>query len=169
MLVVFLPFLIPAGVELGSAPYQMIIGDSQALLIAATVPDLHCPSKLSGEGWGTDRLLKAVEECPTYWQVERLYVVIGTNDGYKKSKVPALAAAIKEAFPNAEIIYIPGSYGWGRVAQVPPEALTDYAKAWAKQGCAVHPTGIGFTPRHPGRETEGVLEVCAFITTQIQY
>ena len=77
------------------------------------------PKYLHKGGWTSTQLIESLKAISKYQypNMRAIAIVIGTNDGYNnsiaKQNAPTLKDLLKNIFPNAKLIVVPGSWGWG--------------------------------------------------------
>jgi hypothetical protein len=97
-----------------------VIGDSQSPHIDWGSEKVSVISSTQGESslWQGSKNLEwlnsAVKKYPVSPDVNSIVINIGTNDGYNQNKdIAGLVNNIKEKFPNAQLLAVQGSWGWG--------------------------------------------------------
>ena len=132
----------------GSKNY--IIGDSQTPFIdrnsikASRISEKGGMSSLWEGGKGLSWLKSAVQSYPVSPNVNSIIINIGTNGGFNpKDDVSGLVSAIKEKFPNAKILAVQGSWGWGGNVNVTNEKVKKYYDKFRNLGVLVLSTAIG--------------------------
>lgn len=145
-------------VELGSVPDHIIIGDSQTPYVdmntskASRISTTGGKSSLWLGGMGVPWLINALNDYPTIEKnVKTVVTVIGTNGNFGKvfnDNIPALFSSIREKFPNAKILVVQGSWGWGGLKNTTEEQVRNYYKKFKNQGGIIIEPPIGNVEPH---------------------
>ena len=103
-----------------------VIGDSQSPHIdwgsekVSVINSTQGESSLWQGGKTLEWLNSAVKNYPVSPDVNSIIINIGTNDGYNQNKdIAGLVNNIKEKFPNAQLLAVQGSWGWGGYVKNP--------------------------------------------------
>lgn len=144
---------------------SIIIGDSQTESIKANSKLLE-PIGSQGVLWKVNWNLKNLNEAITKYggdqDVVRVFINIGTNDGYKATtNIKNFIDLVKEKFPNAAkgLYVIGGSYGWGNLTSTKVDALIPYYKQFTDIGVFKLKNDIGYSSTHPDNKTPGIVAV----------
>jgi len=131
-------------------PKNIIIGDSQTPFIDKNSAKVSRIGETGGEstlwkgGMGLSWLKSAVQSYPVSPSVNSVTINIGTNGGFNsKEDVDGLVSAVKEKFPNARILAVQGSWGWGGNKDVTIERVKKYYDKFRNAGVQVLNTAIG--------------------------
>lgn len=132
----------------GSLNY--IIGDSQTRFIdrnsvkASRIGEKGGEDTLWKGGMGLSWLKSAVQSYPVSPDVNSITINIGTNGGFNvKDDVSGLVSSVREKFPNAKILAVQGSWGWGGNKNVTNEKVKKYYDKFRNIGVQVLDTAIG--------------------------
>ena len=138
----------------------IIIGDSQAFLIAANTSSVDIDTDLAKVGWNTTQLLQALNPVDTNTHVTDLFICIGTNSGYSSNDpIEKLVDQLELKFPNAKLYVIIGSWGWGNIQSVSNAKVIDYYNRFADKGVYVLDSPIGFHTSHPTNNSINIKAV----------
>lgn len=136
----------------------IIIGDSQTPFIAKQSTKVKKLGEQGGEnvlwkgGQNLNWLLSAVSKYPVTEDVGYVVINIGTNGGFnQKDNVEGLVSEIKRVFPNATLLAVKGSWGWGGNINKTESQVNDYYNKFAKLGVKIVPTPIGPVEPHGDR------------------
>lgn len=136
----------------------IIIGDSQTPYIAKQSQKVKMLGKVGGEevlwkgGQNLNWLLNAVKKYPITEDVGYVVINIGTNGGFNlKDNILGLVNEIKRVFPNATLLGVKGSWGWGGNINKTEKQVNDYYNEFAKLGVKIVPTPIGAVEPHGDR------------------
>ena len=151
----------------------IIIGDSQTPYIAKQSQK----AKMLGEVGGTMSLwqggkdlawlLKAVKMTPVMEDMGYVVINIGTNGGFNpKDDIAGLVNELKRVFPNAKLLAVKGSWGWGGNSNKTESQVNAYYDIFAKNGVKVLPTPIG--PVEPHGDRPSYKKIGAEIDAEIK-
>jgi len=136
----------------------IIIGDSQTPFIAKQSQKVKKLGEQGGEnvlwkgGQNLNWLLSAVSKYPVTEDVGYVVINIGTNGGFNlKDNIEGLVSEVKRVFPNANLIGVKGSWGWGGNINKTESQVNDYYNKFAKLGVKIVPTPIGPVEPHGDR------------------
>jgi flavorubredoxin len=131
---------------------NFIIGDSQTPLIAKNsqkarkVGEEGNKANLWESGKGLSWLKDAVDQFPVTEDVNSIVINIGTNGGFAQNdNVEGLISSIKAKFPNAQLLAVKGSWGWGGNKDVTQQKVDAYYEKFKQLGVEIIPTAIGVT------------------------
>ena len=131
---------------------NFIIGDSQTPLIdsnsqkARKIGEEGNKANLWESGKGLSWLKDAVDQFPITEDVNSIVINIGTNGGFSQSdNVEGLVNSIKTKFPNAQLLVVKGSWGWGGNKDVTQQKVDAYYDKFKQLGVGIIPTAIGVT------------------------
>lgn len=151
----------------GSRNY--IIGDSQTPFIDMNSDKATRLGKKGSEevlwkgGIGLSWLKSAVRNYPISPNVNSIIINIGTNGGFNPNDdVSGLVSSIMEKFPNAKILAVQGSWGWGGNKKVTQQRVNNYYNKFRSLGVTVVNTPIGKV-----KDPHGNLPVYAEIGKEI--
>ena len=129
-----------------------IIGDSQSPIIDRNSKKASLINKTGSEqslwkgGMGLGWLKSAVENYKVSTDVNTIIINIGTNGKFNvKNDIKGLVSAIKDKFPNAKLLAVKGSWGWGGNANVTTNDVNKYYDIFKKYGVKVLGNAIGKT------------------------
>lgn len=139
-------------------PKNIIIGDSQTPYVdmnttkASTISSVGGESSLWLGGMGVPWLINALNNYPKAEKnVENVITVIGTNGNYGSvfnESIPSLFSAIKNKFPNAKVLVVQGSWGWGGLKNTTEKKVRDYYTKFEKEGGKLIEPPIGNIEPH---------------------
>jgi hypothetical protein len=131
---------------------NFIIGDSQTPLIdsnsqkARKIGEEGNKANLWESGKGLSWLKDAVDQFPITEDVNSIIINIGTNGGFSQGdNVEGLVNSIKTKFPNAQLLAVKGSWGWGGNKDVTQQKVDAYYDKFKRLGVGIIPTAIGVT------------------------
>lgn len=161
-------------------PY-LSIGDSQTHMLSLNTKDKFktLKSNTSGStpgdpkflhkgGWNSSQLISALNSISSYQypNMKVIAILIGTNDGYNnntaKQNSKTLKDLLSKIFPNAKLVVVPGSWGWGGLKNIVSYEKGDdshhspksYYDIYQVQGFTILSEKIGgFEPHNPGLES----------------
>ena len=145
-----------------TVPTNIVIGDSQTPYVDAATTKASRISTTGGKsslwlgGMGVNWLKDAVNSYPTVNNnVKNVVTVIGTNGDFGKvfgasEDIAGLFAAIHTKFPNATILVVQGSWGWGKMRSTEQDVRTYYKKYSDLGGILIEPP-IGNVEPHGSR------------------
>lgn len=146
-----------------------IIGDSQTPFIDMNSNKATKLGKKGGEevlwkgGIGLSWLKSAVRNYPISKDVKSIIINIGTNGGFNPNDdVNGLVSSIIEKFPNAKILAVQGSWGWGGNKKVTQQIVDKYYNKFRNLGVEVVSVPIGKV-----QDPHGNLPVYSKIGTEI--
>jgi hypothetical protein len=136
----------------------IIIGDSQTPFIAKQSKKAKMLGATGGEnvlwqgGKSLNWLLSAVKKFPVTNDIGYVVINIGTNGGFNvKDDITGLITEVKRVFPNAKLLAVKGSWGWGGNINKTESQVNAYYDIFAKQGVKVIRTPIGPVEPHGDR------------------
>lgn len=129
---------------------HLLVGDSQAFYLAQQTNEIMLIDKLSQPGIGVEQLIQKVNSYPISKDVKSVSVSIGVNDGYKDKGIDKLLNLLNKKFPNAIILIIKGSYGWGSVKNIEKDTINNYYDNY--KGCIVVNPDIGKGDPHHNKK-----------------
>lgn len=123
-------------------PTNIIIGDSQCTFIDNASSKAKRLSGLPGGEpylWlgstGLSWLKSAVKKYPKTNSVNSVIISVGTNGAFNMNEdVSGLVNLIREKFPNAKLIAVPGSWGWGGNKNIKERDVERYYKKFQDEG-----------------------------------
>lgn len=129
-----------------------IIGDSQTPIIDRNSKKASIINKTGSEqslwkgGEGLGWLKKAVKNYKVSTDVNTIIINIGTNGKFNvKDDISGLISAIKDKFPNAKLLAVKGSWGWGGNSNVTTSEVNKYYDIFKNYGVKVLGNAIGKT------------------------
>ena len=129
-----------------------IIGDSQTPIIDRNSKKASLINKTGSEqslwkgGEGLGWLKSAVKNYKVSTDVNTIIINIGTNGKFNvKDDISGLVSAIKDKFPNAKLLAVKGSWGWGGNSNVTTSKVNRYYDIFKKYGVIVLDNAIGKT------------------------
>lgn len=135
-----------------------VIGDSQSPYIdwgSEKVSVIGKKGNLGAEEflWLGGKDLKwlkgALEKYPVSTDVNSITINIGTNDGFNVSgDVSGLVELVKQKFPNAQLLAVQGSWGWGFNDKITEQQVRNYYKKFKDLGVEVIEPPIGAIEPH---------------------
>jgi hypothetical protein len=127
-----------------------IIGDSQTPFLdqnserALRINNTGSPTSLWKGGINLNWLKDSVANYPISEDVNTIVVNIGTNGKFNKNDdVSGLISTIKQKFPNANLLGVKGSWGWGGNKDVTTDLVNNYYKRFEDNGVDVIDVAIG--------------------------
>lgn len=127
-----------------------IIGDSQSPFLdrnserGTLINNTGSPTSLWKGGINLNWLKDSVANYPISKDVNTIIVNIGTNGKFNKNDdVIGLISTIKEKFPNANLLGVKGSWGWGGNKDVTTDLVNTYYKRFEDNGVDVIDVAIG--------------------------
>jgi hypothetical protein len=127
-----------------------IIGDSQTPFLdqnserALRINTTGSPTSLWKGGINLKWLKDSVANYPISEDVNTIVVNIGTNGKFNKNDdVSGLISTIKQKFPNANLLAVKGSWGWGGNKDVTTDLVNNYYKRFEDNGVDVIDVAIG--------------------------
>tara|TARA_R110000822_G_scaffold214257_6_gene349348 strand:- start:1337 stop:1942 length:606 start_codon:yes stop_codon:yes gene_type:complete len=127
-----------------------IIGDSQTPFLdqnserALRINNTGSPTSLWKGGINLNWLKDSVANYPISEDVNTIVVNIGTNGKFNKNDdVSGLISTIKGKFPNANLLAVKGSWGWGGNKDVTTDLVNNYYKRFDDNGVDVIDVAIG--------------------------
>lgn len=146
-----------------------IIGDSQTRFIdqnstkATRLSEGGSVESLWQGGKGLSWLKTAVDKYPVSADVNGIIINIGTNGGFSASdNIEGLVQSVRAKFPNAKLLAVQGSWGWGGNSDTTEQEVAAYYDRFAKLGVKVIQPAIGRV-----NDPHGNLPVYAEIGKQI--
>jgi RNA recognition motif-containing protein len=150
-----LNYLVTEQLESKKLPEHIIIGDSQApYLDNATTKAQRISTKPGEESlWmgaqGVPWFMNAIKKFPESPEVKTVILCVGTNGSYGrvfKENIGEFFSTIRKTFPNAKILVVQGSWGWGGLkGKVTADDVKNYYKQYEEQGGIVIEPPIGDT------------------------
>jgi len=129
-----------------------IIGDSQSPIIDRNSKKASLINKTGSEQslWkgsqGLSWLKSAVKNYKVSTDVNTIIINIGTNGKFNvKDDIAGLVSAIKDKFPNAKLLAVKGSWGWGGNSDITTSEVNKYYDIFKKYGVKVLDNAIGKT------------------------
>ena len=129
-----------------------IIGDSQSPIIDRNSKKASLINKIGSEqslwkgGQGLSWLESAVKNYKVSTDVNTIIINIGTNGKFNvKDDIAGLVSAIKDKFPNAKLLAVKGSWGWGGNSDITTSEVNRYYDIFKKYGVKVLDNAIGKT------------------------
>lgn len=143
---------------ISTIPKNIIIGDSQTPYVDMNTTKASTISPTGGEealwlgGMGVPWLINALKKYPRVEKsVEYVITVIGTNGNFGSvfnESISELFKEIKNKFPNAKILVVQGSWGWGGLKNTTEKKVRDYYKKFEKEGGILIEPPIGNVEPH---------------------
>jgi uncharacterized protein YcbK (DUF882 family) len=138
-----------------TAQSSIIIGDSLVNCLNNVLNKAGANSKYlsatQGEsslwkgGIGLTWLLDAVKNYPVSPSIGSVIISIGTNGGFNPSdNRQGLLTELKRVFPNAKLIFVKGTWGWGGNAKIEEPRVNSYYDFFKQQATVIN-TAVGFT------------------------
>ena len=110
-----------------------VIGDSQSPYIdwgsekVTRIGDTGGEANLWLGGKVLKWLKKALEKYSVSPDVNSITINIGTNGGFNQNDdLAGLVTLVKEKFPNAQLLAVQGSWGWGGNAKITEQQVRNY-------------------------------------------
>jgi hypothetical protein len=135
-----------------------VIGDSQSPYIdwgSEKVSVIGKKGNLGAEEflWLGGKDLKwlkgALEKYPVSQEVNSITINIGTNGGFNQNDdLAGLVELVKQKFPNAQLLAVQGSWGWGGNAKITEQQVRNYYKKFKDLGVEVIEPPIGAIEPH---------------------
>ena len=135
-----------------------VIGDSQSPYIDWGSEKVSVIGKNGSTGaeqflWLGGKDLKwlkgALEKYPVSPDVNSITINIGTNGGFNQNDdLAGLVELVKEKFPNAQLLAVQGSWGWGGNAKITEQQVRNYYKKFKDLGVEVIEPPIGAIEPH---------------------
>lgn len=129
-----------------------IIGDSQSPIIDRNSKKASLINKTGSEqslwkgGKGLSWLKSAVKNYKVSTDVNTIIINIGTNGKFNvKDDIAGLVDTIKDKFPNAKLLAVKGSWGWGGNSDITTSEVNRYYDIFKKYGVKVLDNAIGKT------------------------
>jgi flavodoxin len=150
-----------------------VIGDSQCLNIANNSKKAKLINQSEGENslWKGGEKLKwlnnAVIKYPISKDVNSIIISIGTNGGFKKTDdIKNLVFNLKQKFPNAKLIAVKGSWGWGYNKKVTLDMVNSYYDIFKQNGVILISKPIGDV-ENPHKNLPVYKEIGKLIDTEL--
>lgn len=144
--------------SVNAVPENILIGDSQTPYVDMNTEKASRISTTGGEsslwlgGMGVPWLIGALNKYPKIEKhVKNVITVIGTNGNFGKvfnDDIPTLFSAIKKKFPNAKVLVVQGSWGWGGLKNTTEEQVRKYYKKFKDEGGILIEPPIGNAEPH---------------------
>lgn len=135
-----------------------VIGDSQSPYIdwgsekVTRIGDAAGEPNLWQGGKDLKWLKKALEKHTVSPDVNSITINIGTNGGFNQNEdLEGLVTLIKQKFPNAQLLAVQGSWGWGGNANVKEQQVRNYYNKFKDLGVQVIEPPIGAIEPHGNR------------------
>lgn len=143
------------------SPSNLIIGDSQVMSIHSNInSNVSIDENLYKVGCGINELILHVKSHPINNKVERVFICVGTNDGYKTTDgISTICLILNYKFPKAKLFVIVGSYGWGFNKDVVYEDVDKYYKTFETYGAIRLKNEIGYCATHPTNTTPTIMNI----------
>lgn len=135
-----------------------VIGDSQSPYIDWGSEKVSVIGKKGNVGaeeflWTGGKDLKwlkgALEKYPVSTDVNSITINIGTNGGFNQNDdIEGLVNLVKEKFPNAQLLAVQGSWGWGGNANIKESQVRNYYKKFKDLGVEIIEPPIGAIEPH---------------------
>lgn len=135
-----------------------VIGDSQSPYIDWGSEKVSLIGKKGNVGaeeflWTGGKDLKwlkgALEKYPVSTDVNSITINIGTNGGFNQNEdIQGLVTLVKEKFPNAQLLAVQGSWGWGGNANIKESQVRNYYKKFKDLGVEIIEPPIGAIEPH---------------------
>lgn len=135
-----------------------VIGDSQSPYIDWGSEKVSVIGKKGNVGaeeflWTGGKDLKwlkgALEKYPVSTDVNSITINIGTNGGFNQNEdIQGLVNLVKEKFPNAQLLAVQGSWGWGGNANIKESQVRNYYKKFKDLGVEIIEPPIGAIEPH---------------------
>ena len=135
-----------------------VIGDSQSPYIDWGSEKASVIGKKGNVGaeeflWTGGKDLKwlkgALEKYPVSPDVNSITINIGTNGGFNQNEdVAGLVELVKQKFPNAQLLAVQGSWGWGGNAKITESQVRAYYKKFKDAGVELIEPPIGAIEPH---------------------
>lgn len=136
---------------------HILIGDSQTYFLKKHSNIVKQSSKLSKSGIGVQDLIQKVKRYPIKTNVKTVTICIGVNDNYVDKGIELLIIRVSKTFPNAKLLVIKGSWGWGKVRNLNVNKFNDYYKIFEKLNCVLINTPIGKGDPHRDKKVYGTI------------
>jgi hypothetical protein len=127
-----------------------IIGDSQTPFIdrnskkASRVKESSGKSSLWEGGQNLKWLKSAVDSYKNSPEVNSIIINIGTNGGFNPNDdIKGLVESIRRKFPNAILLAVKGSWGWGGNKNITEQKVKDYYSKFEDLGVEIIEPAIG--------------------------
>ena len=112
-------------------------------------------------------LNNAVIKYPISKDVNSIIISIGTNGGFKKTDdIKNLVNNLKQKFPNAKLIAVKGSWGWGYNTDVTLNMVNSYYDIFKQNGVILINTPIGDV-ENPHKNLPVYKEIGKLIDTEL--
>lgn len=134
---------------------HLLVGDSQAFYLANQTDEIKLAKRLAQPGIGVEELTQKIDNYPISENIKSVSVSIGVNDGYEDKGVNELLELLNKKFPNAKILIIKGSYGWGNVKNIKKETISNYYHNY--EGCIVVTNDIGPGDPHSNKKIYKII------------
>lgn len=127
-----------------------IIGDSQTRFIdqnsskATRLSENGSVESLWQGGKGLSWLKEAVDNYPVSTDVNSIIINIGTNGGFSQAdNIEGLVQSVKTKFPNAKLLAVQGSWGWGGNSDTNESEVKNYYDRFSRLGVKIIEPPIG--------------------------
>jgi hypothetical protein len=132
-----------------------VIGDSQTPYIDWGSEKVSAINPKAGESslWQGGKMLVwlkgALEKYPVSPDVNSITINIGTNGGFNQNDdIQGLVNLVKEKFPNAQLLAVQGSWGWGGNVNIKESQVRNYYKKFKDLGVEIIEPPIGAIEPH---------------------
>lgn len=132
-----------------------VIGDSQSPYIdwgsekVSRIGDAAGEPNLWQGGKDLKWLKKALEKSTVSPDVNSITINIGTNGGFNQAEdIAGLVSLVKEKFPNAQLLAVQGSWGWGGNSKITEQQVRNYYKKFKDLGVQIIEPPIGAIEPH---------------------
>jgi hypothetical protein len=132
-----------------------VIGDSQSPYIdwgsekVSRIGDAAGEPNLWQGGKDLKWLKKALEKSTVSPDVNSITINIGTNGGFNQGEdIAGLVSLVKEKFPNAQLLAVQGSWGWGGNSKITEQQVRNYYKKFKDLGVQIIEPPIGAIEPH---------------------
>jgi hypothetical protein len=132
-----------------------VIGDSQTPYIDWGSEKVSAINPKQGESslWQGGKMLGwlkgALEKYTVSPDVNSITINIGTNGGFNQNDdIQGLVNLVKEKFPNAQLLAVQGSWGWGGNANIKESQVRNYYKKFKDLGVEIIEPPIGAIEPH---------------------
>lgn len=132
-----------------------VIGDSQTPYIdwgsekVSTINPTAGESSLWQGGKALNWLKGALEKYPVSTDVNSITINIGTNGGFNQNEdIQGLVNLVREKFPNAQLLAVQGSWGWGGNSNIKESQVRNYYKKFKDLGVEIIEPPIGAIEPH---------------------
>jgi hypothetical protein len=142
----------------GDISGNIVIGDSISPWVAMNtakadlISNSQGPQSLWKSGVAVSWLIKNLKNYPISNNIKNVIISIGTNGLFSKNdNISGLISLLKTTFPNAKLLVVQGSYGWGALKNIEPWMVTDYYSRFKELGVTVIEPPVGNVEPHGNR------------------